>query len=180
MILTGALNVFTSWWTTDRTIGVVGGVATLLGLVIAVWQLLRTRRAAEAARAASEATTSVLRTSDLRRALEESLEVGRRVNSERGVNRTAFQFHLNAWLTAAHRIHGLTKRGADGQTSTPFDHALEEARAEVLVARAALDDAGSWRTYDRGVLRAVLEPYADQAELLIVTGDDRLVDEHVQ
>jgi hypothetical protein len=30
------------------------------------------------------------------------------------------------------------------------------------------------------VLRAVLEPYADQAELLIVTGDDRLVDEHVQ
>ncbi|KAF0834958.1 hypothetical protein C8E84_2815 [Ornithinibacter aureus] len=59
------LDGFATWWTTDRVISIAGGVATLIGLMIAVWQLLRTRRAAEAARSAAEGTTTVLRTSDL-------------------------------------------------------------------------------------------------------------------
>ncbi|WP_345118595.1 hypothetical protein, partial [Ornithinibacter aureus] len=124
-------------------------------------------------------TTLPIGGSRLRRALEESLEVGRRISAEQTTNRTAYRFHLGAWLTAAHRIHGLLK-GETGHAATPFMHALEDVRAEMLVARSALDEAGSWRTYNRHVLRSVLEPYADEAEAMIVAGDNRLVDKDVK
>lgn len=170
------------WWTTDRTIGVVGGIATLLALGIAFWQLVRTRRAAEAARQASLATRRVLRTSDLRRAFEVSLEIGRRVNSEGdpGRARAPFRFHLNDWLTAAHRIRGLidAQRTASSPTWDTLLQAMESARGEVLVAREAADTAAAWSEYRVGVLRRALITYGDAVEAAIVAGDDRLVDDN--
>lgn len=168
----------TGWWSTDRLLTVLFGVAGVAALGIAIWQILRTRRAAEAAEVASKSTHQVLRTSDLRRALEVSLEIGRRIDAERSSStRTVFLIHFNDWLAASHRIHALWASQAASQKPTwvGLQPLLESARGEILAARDAADDGTRWRAYDRGVLRRTLSAYADGAERAIVSGDDRMV-----
>jgi hypothetical protein len=164
-----------SWWTADRWLVVIGLVVTAAGLGLAIWQLLRTRRAAEAAKRASEATRATLRSSDLRRAIDTSLEIGRRIDVTRV--RSVLVIHIGDWLAAYQRIHALVSTTRDlpnDVTNTVFDR-MEAARGEILVARDALDSAADWNAYSRTVLRRVLADYGTAAETVLLVADESVV-----
>jgi hypothetical protein len=55
--------------------------------------------------------------------------------------------------------------------------AIENARAEILIARNAADSATAWGNYNVSVLRLALGAYGDAAQAAIMAGDDRLVDD---
>lgn len=95
---------------TDPLLTVAGAVLGALGVILtvafALSQLRKTRKAAEAARDASAYTRQILRTSDLRRVIVESLEVGKRINNAKAP--VVAQF-VEDWLAAYQRIFALLK-----------------------------------------------------------------------
>jgi FAD/FMN-containing dehydrogenase len=123
-----------AWWTGDRVLVVLGLVVAVVGLCVAIWQLHRTRQAAEAAERASQATRRTLRTSDLRRAIDTSLEIARRIDVSRV--RSVLVIHLGDWLAAYQRIHALIRvaRDVPNPATDDFVERMEDARGEVLVA----------------------------------------------
>lgn len=160
------------WLTTDRLLAVVGLAVTVLGTAVAVWQLLRTRRAAEAARTASQATRAVLRAADLRRVLDTSLELGKRLNQS--WSKDLVVLYLGDWLVGYQRVQALVR----GTRGLPVDEVealldrIEQARGEVLVAREAAEGRRSWAGYSPGPLRRVLLDYGAAAERLLVASEN--------
>lgn len=163
---------FLAWWTTDRIVAVVGFAVTVAGTAIAIWQLLRTRKAAESARAASQATRRSLRAADLRRTLDVSIEVGRRLDQTN--RREQITLYLGDWLVSYQRIFGLLTRGDEASRSRyeTFLDRLEQTRGEVLVAREALATPASWREYSRSFLRDAMVQFGAAAESILVSQED--------
>lgn len=162
--------------TADRTLAVVGLAVTVIGVAITLWQLLRTRRAAEAASRASATTRADLRTSDLRRALDASFEIGRRV--DQGVGVAVAVIHLNDWLAAYRRVRALAGTALPPGARDVMVDRLEAARAEVLVARDAAHSRASWAAYRRSVLLGALADYGAAAEAFLLAADDERAREH--
>jgi hypothetical protein len=169
---------FLDWWTTDRVVAVVGLGVTLAGTTVAIWQLLRTRRAAESARAASQATRTSLRSADLRRALDTSVEIGRRLDQTN--RREQLSLYLGDWLVSYQRIYALLVR-SDGPAFARLDELvgqIEKARGEVMVARDAVATQASWAAYSRGFLRRALLDFGAAAESLLIAHEDEEVGRH--
>lgn len=167
----------TQWFDSDRLIAIVGVVLTLLGLWFAIVQVRRTRRSAESARLASEATRRSLRSADLRRSIDISLETSRRIDQTK--SRTLHETYLGDWMTAYQRIRPLLQQSS---VNTPLQasalNQLERTRGEVLIAREATSSRDNWVRYTMKNLRELLAQYNTEMEEVLIALENEDVRAH--
>lgn len=187
----GAHDMNLDWFLTPTAV-TIAFFATVLGIPLALWGLFRTSRSVTKARRASEQTRRVLRTADLRSAIEVALQVEERiVRVDLGSRDSATEMleHLNTWLAVQKAIHGLmqgqlgsrpegrlwrkTPPPAKIWEETALN--LESARADVLTARDDARDRRRWRKYDMRVLGRSLAAFGESARALLVTADDEVI-----
>jgi hypothetical protein len=153
------------WWTSDRILAAVGLAVTVAGTAFAVWQLVRTKRAADAARAASEETKSALRAGDLRRVVEVAIVCRRRLD-EAARSTLAIRIVLGDWVDAYVRIIPLLRDSTDVCPATKADveNQLEETKGHVFVAR----DLVQGRSIPRSLRLSVLDSSFARCSIVLV------------
>lgn len=146
----------------------VGFILGALGFAVTLWQLHRTRSAAEAAAASSDRTKSILRTSDIRRTIAISQELVRRLLMP--TNRLPIgerRMAAEDWLTIYARIHALLEAQELGVRHPSLVGVMDDIAAELLIALAALESRAEWKTYSLAPLRALIMTYNKEAEKML-------------
>jgi hypothetical protein len=168
-----------SWLESAMGQWISGMLLAVVSLGITLWQLARTRRAAASAQRASRETRDVLRSSTLARALDASLEVGRRLDQTR--RRELIVIYLGDWLAAYQRVHALVQNRTSMAVieRSAFTGSLERARGEVLIARHAAEAKEAWSRYSTR-MRQTLSDYGRAVETLLLAIEDEAVGRSVR
>jgi len=111
--VTGIIDEIAHWFNVDRSIAIVGLLITVVGLTVAVWQLLRVRGAAESARADSIRTKETIRSGGLSKLIEISMACRGRLEQVPTGTVEPVRIILLDWLNAYPRIFGLLDKSGD-------------------------------------------------------------------
>lgn len=86
--------------------------------------------------------------------------------------------HLNDWLAAYRRIQALAVAARPQPQQEAMLSLIEQARAEILVARSAAEARSTWDAYRKSVLRSALADYGSAAEVFLIAADDGRISDH--
>lgn len=153
-----------AWWhwlTADREIAIAGLGLTTAGFAVALWQLWRTKKAADRAVEASLATKQLLRTGDLGRLIEASLGCQRRLAESRR-QASAIRIVLSDWLEIYAKIVALLKvsNWIASETVGIASKALAEAKGHILLAHECTGTQHNFRSVNMTRLTEALSNYA--------------------
>ena len=168
------------WFTSDRILAIAGLMVTVAGTAVALWQLRRTRRAAEAARRASIATKDVLRAGDLRRLIEITTACRKRLDEAERSTR-AVRIVLGDWLDAYARIVPLLNASADVNEANKVaaSQELERSKGDVLVVRGLVEGRTIPKSLRLTHLDRSLAAYAEAMGRVLLDLEDSQVNRHV-
>jgi hypothetical protein len=134
------------WFNADRYIAVFGSALTLAGVAIAIWQIMKVRGAADAARDSSLAAVSTLRSGSLSRLIRLSIDCRRRLNDLPQTASEAIKTVLRDWVDAYAQILPLLESSDDLPTTT-VGGALDVMRSTKATAEELLDQEVGWLAY---------------------------------
>jgi hypothetical protein len=157
-------------------VGVLGVLATVIGLSVAFWQLRKTRSAAEAARDAVTTTEGRLAKAELLQLIPSLVEVdGALEDSIRdGGDADAIAEQLTNWRDRANEVLGVLEDR--GYASSQFLATLRDSAEEATRVRAGLSDDPEERRIATKDVRAAISSVCGQAgvvksQLKLKTGD---------